>query len=345
MLQYEEEQPLLHGTLQVRVFAARDLPDTDNALFNIARGDWTDPFVEVGLVCSGCVVHLCKTAYLNNTVNPEWEEETFRVPVCHHAEKIRVNVMDREHIGQERVGSVELDVALLLSGEELEDWWELDTQGAVHLSLQLFPLESLSEGKELDDSYFSPRPGCRVTLYQDADTPQLEVFSGVTEPGGEQYTPPRLWLDLFHALDRAERFIYITGWSVFTGISLVRGEEAAELADTNVGELLKRKAAEGVRVCVMTWNEKSNDTGLIAGIMGTHDEATLEFFRDSEVVCTNVPRWKESWLGLEGQFVGTFYTHHQKIVVCDTEAETGGRRLLGFVGGIDITNGRLVRQN
>ena len=49
--------------------------------------------------------------------------------------------------------------------------------------------------------------------------------------------------------------------------------------DTNVGELLKRKASEGVRVLVMTWNEKSNDSGLIAGMMGTHDEDTYKYFK------------------------------------------------------------------
>ena len=57
---------------------------------------------------------------------------------------------------------------------------------------------------------------------------------------------PRLWIDLFKALNSAQRLIYITGWSVFTQISLIRGEEAAEYEDSNVGELLKRKASEGV---------------------------------------------------------------------------------------------------
>ena len=38
----------------------RDLPDTDNAFFNIERGDLTDPFVTVTLDD----VHLLKTAYI-----------------------------------------------------------------------------------------------------------------------------------------------------------------------------------------------------------------------------------------------------------------------------------------
>ena len=122
--------------------------------------------------------------------------------------------------------------------------------------------------------------------------------------------------------------------------SLVRGEAASWCPDTNLGELLKRKAADGVRVLVMTWNEKSNDSGLLEGMMGTHDEETFGYFRGTDVICTNVPRAKKSWLGFGGQFVGTLYTHHQKTVICDTDAGDGMKRLVAFVGGIDLTDGR-----
>ena len=43
-----------------------------------------------------------------------------------------------------------------------------------------------------------------------------------------------------------------------------------------------------VRVLVMTWNEKSNDTGLLTGMMGTHDEETFNYFCGTDVICTNV---------------------------------------------------------
>ena len=42
---------------------------------------------------------------------------------------------------------------------------------------------------------------------------------------------------------------------------------------SNVGELLKLKAEEGVRVLVMPWNEKMS-TDTLPGFMGTHDEET-----------------------------------------------------------------------
>jgi hypothetical protein len=32
-------------------------------------------------------------------------------------------------------------------------------------------------------------------------------------------------MDLFHTIKAAQKFIYITGWSVYTKINLVRGED------------------------------------------------------------------------------------------------------------------------
>ena len=344
-LQYEEETNFLHGTLKIHVIEARDLPDTDSSFFHISRGDWTDPYVQISLDST----ELCKTAYLKNNLDPVWDE-IFSVDVCHHASCLQVKVMDREHVGAELVGTILISTDEIVTGEPVENWYDLvvsdsgKTQGEVHLMFQLFPVSSLTTGKVLGEAYFQSRDGCRVTFYQDADTPEdmMDIFSGVTEPDGADYRPTRLWLDLYRALEAAQKLIYITGWSVFTQISLVRGEEGEMYGDTNVGSLLKRKASEGVRVLVMTWNEKSNDQGLLAGMMGTHDEDTDKYFKGSEVVVANVPRMKKSWLGLGGQFVSTLYTHHQKTVVCDAEIGDGSgrRRLVGFVGGIDITDGR-----
>ena len=201
-------------------------------------GDWTDPYAVVYLDKT----ELCKTAYLKNDLNPVWDE-IFKVDVCHHASSIRVKIMDREHIGAETVGTILISTDDLMSNEPVEGWWDLmvnndgDTQGQVHMMFQLFPVTH--EGKALQDAYFEPREGCRMSIYQDADTPELEIFEGITQPDGSHYVPPRLWLDLFKSLHEAQKLIYICGWSVFTGISLVRGEEASQFGDTNVGELLK----------------------------------------------------------------------------------------------------------
>ena len=138
MLQYEEETNFLHGTLKIHVVGARDLPDTDSTFFNISRGDWTDPYVVIFLDQT----ELCKTAYLENDLDPVWDE-IFSIPVCHHANSIKVKVMDREHIGAETVGTVLISTDDIVDGEPLEGWWDLmvsndgTTQGAVHIMFQL----------------------------------------------------------------------------------------------------------------------------------------------------------------------------------------------------------------
>jgi phospholipase D1/2 len=35
----------------------------------------------------------------------------------------------------------------------------------------------------------------------------------------------RTWKDLYHAIKDAQKFIYITGWSIYTKINLVRGDD------------------------------------------------------------------------------------------------------------------------
>ena len=256
---------------------------------------------------------------------------------------------DREHVGNQVVGTALIATEELVGGEPIEEWYDIITdgfgtaQGRIHIMMQFFPIGALDECNHfLADSYFHPKTDNSVRLYMTADTPQLPQFDGIMEPDGSPYVPNRCWIDIYNAISNAEKFVYITGWSVYTAISLIRGEEATNYPDTNIGEVLKRKAEEGVRVCVMTWNEKSNDGGLLDGMMGTHDEETFNYFAGTDVVCTNVPRAKKSWMGLGGQFVGTMYTHHQKNVICDAgcDDDPDRRRVVAFIGGIDLTDGR-----
>ena len=190
-----------------------------------------------------------------------------------------------------------------------------------------------------------------MTLYQDADTPASSVFKGVIGEDGEaEYVPTRCWSDIYDAIAGAEKLIYITGWSVYYAIHLVRDEDAETGRNKDVGTLLKEKAEEGVRVLVMTWNDRSNDGSMKdlltkGGMMGTHDEETAKYFEGSQVVIANVAREKkESWKNIAGQFSQTCYTHHQKTVIVDADplpdSSSDKRRLVAFVGGLDITDGR-----
>ena len=80
---------------------------------------------------------------------------------------------------------------------------------------------------------------------------------------------------------------------------------------SHVGNLLKSKAEEGVRVMLMVWNEKMSTDFIPGGFMGTHDEATFEFFSGTAVDCALVGRQKTDGV-LADQFVNGCYTHHQK---------------------------------
>lgn len=40
------------------------------------------------------------------------------------------------------------------------------------------------------------------------------------------------------------------------------------------------------------------------------------------------------------QEVGTIYTHHQKTVILDADAGNGKRKIIAFVGGLDLCSGR-----
>ena len=53
---------------------------------------------------------------------------------------------------------------------------------------------------------------------------------------------------------------------------LLKNEEEVETASLSLGELLKKKAEDGVRVLIMIWGETTS-------IMGTHDTETENFFK------------------------------------------------------------------
>jgi len=112
----------------------------------------------------------------------------------------------------------------------------------------------------------------------------------------------------------------------------LRGDEDPE-GLSNVGELLKAKANDGVKVLIMGWQE--------IGVSGTHGLETKQFFEGSNVECIYVHRQKTDGVVFD-YFVASCYTHHQKTVICDApfEEDESLKRVIAFIGGLDITNGR-----
>lgn len=111
-----------------------------------------------------------------------------------------------------------------------------------------------------------------------------------------------------------------------------------------IGELLKRKAEEGVAVRIMLWDDETS-LPIIKnkGVMRTHDEDAMEFFRHTKVICRLCPR-------LHHKFP-TLFAHHQKTITLDTQVISSDlsnhgdidkdiREVMSFVGGLDLCDGR-----
>ena len=156
---------------------AENLPDTDTAFFNIAKKDQTDPFVS----CEIGDEWLFKTFYINNTLNPVWEE-TYSIPVCHEAKTIVINVRDKENIGDAHVATLSIPCDEVKEGKECNGWFNLDNNGnaggRIKMSIQFFPTDEEARlSKDVPDAYFPVRKNNKLTLYQDADTPQVPQVS------------------------------------------------------------------------------------------------------------------------------------------------------------------------
>ncbi|EMS67798.1 Phospholipase D alpha 2 [Triticum urartu] len=165
-------------------------------------------------------------------------------------------------------------------------------------------------------TFFSQRPGCRVTLYQDAHASE-EFEPKIQLDGGGLYKPGHCWEDLYDAISNARHLVYITGWSVFPHITLLRERDGQQ---ETLGELLKRKAGEGVQVLMLVWNDVSSIDGLLAGLMDTRDEQTVNYFGGSRVQCVLCPRnmYVRGHI-LDAKTDTLVYSHHQKAIVVDQE--------------------------
>lgn len=171
----ESKLIFLHGRIHIHIDRAEDLPDTDTVFFNIDGKDITDPYVTGTL----STARIFKTKFVLNELNPVWDE-SFDVWVCHHANSVKIDVKDKEHVGATFIATCSVRCKELLSGNLIEGWFDLQNgdkdQGRLKMSLQYFPKDECeTDGLEVCNSYFPVTENNRVTLYQDADTPQLPV--------------------------------------------------------------------------------------------------------------------------------------------------------------------------
>jgi len=197
------------------------------------------------------------------------------------------------HVNDELVGSLVIKVTEVIEKQNFKPTRVLLNKrgkevGTVAFSINYHPhteLQFQQVKKYQIDSGFPMRTGCRVRLYQDAhvgeDAPPPIINEGV-----EPYCNENTWIDVYGALTEARRFIYITGWSVYRFTRLIRRPFANSnvFPRTTLGELLKVKADEGVKVLLLLWNDKTSlSIGGDGGLMNTHDEDTRSFFNTTNV--------------------------------------------------------------
>ena len=92
-------------------------------------------------------------------------------------------MLDKDFWNGQPIGWCEVSCLGLQDGENVDEWYELtvgkgeDMQRAIRIGMQYFAKGSLdSDSSKILPCYFPARENNRVTLYQDADTPQLPVF-------------------------------------------------------------------------------------------------------------------------------------------------------------------------
>ena len=351
---------LLHGHLLLEVIEAKKLPDMESWLAKLVdKKDVTDPFVDVRLGKA----KLAKTSIIDNDLNPKWNE-SYRIEVCHFADHLVFEVRDKDHAYSEYIGAVDLPTSSLLTGELKQGWYPIcKTNGKPHgraelyIKVQFIARHTLEQTYEVD-CYFPMRRNCSVTLYQDAHAlgleqmPQFKLLAQqMPHLPIEQIAPRSCWNDMYRTIMDAQHIICITGWAVWYHLKLFRGPDR-NIDDRSLGDILTQKAREGVKVYVMVWSEKtSGDFVGTEGVMGTHDMETYNLFKKTEVKCALAPREmsvNEFTDALQNQFSSGAYTHHQKSVICDGPNPHGPnyrRRLIAYVGGLDLTGGRYDTPN
>ncbi|KAL0854199.1 hypothetical protein Bca101_059351 [Brassica carinata] len=328
----------LHGDLELQIIEARYLPNMDLHFERIRRVFNTlnlfdkhcsspksnhrrtckniitsDPYVTVCL--AGATV--ARTRVISNSQNPVWGEY-FKIPLAHPVSQIEFYVKDNDVFGADLIGIATVSAAKIKLGEMINGWFPLigspKPDSAVRLEMRFIPCEKnplythgiTSTG--VANCYFPVRTGGHVTLYQDAhvhdNMPEIELEDGVL------YQHERCWEDICRSILEAHHMVYIIGWSIFHKVKLVRDHSRTlpNGMDLSLGDLLKYKSQEGVRVLLLVWDDRTSHSKFFintTGVMQTHDEETRKFFRRSSVSCVLSPRYASSKLSIFKQQGGT----------------------------------------
>eukprot|EP00667_Euglena_gracilis_P001605 EG_transcript_1604 len=358
----ESDDTWLTGMLIIKVHCATDLSNPAPGAHRVWHRvvpieDLPDTYVRV--VVDGLKKQ--RTSTVKGSRDPKWEERMIVALVGEPPEFKLAVKNDNPLAKNQTLGEVTLDLSQFIHKDHARVWLPLSGPSNAELCISTTYIDTSARCPEVPEQAFPLRPGCRVTLYNDAHSdPHCPLPANPFLPGLS--APTDCWDDVHAALSAATRFIYITGWSVWTEVRLLRPETGQS---ETLGELLKRKAEEGVKVRMMIWDDMTSlNFGLLnqlvnpQGLMGTHDEETACFFGKTGVVCKKVAnealgyRASGQWHNgnvRAGTAAGAMlarnwsYSHHQKTIICDAEGwqgPQGPRRVVAFLGGLDLASGR-----
>lgn len=285
----------LHGDLDLKIIEARQLPNMDlfsarlNQCFTVFQRFpkpfcggkkhkshrtiiTSDPYVTVCL--GGATV--ARTRVISNSQSPVWNEH-FKIPLAHPVSHIEFYVKDNDVFGADLIGIATVPALKIKSGETISDWFPIlslngkppKPDSAVRMEMRFTPCEdnplyrygiaANPDRFEVKNCYFPVRQGGAITLYQDAHKPK-SMLPEIELDNGNVYKQEGCWEDICHAILEAHHMVYIVGWSIFEKVKLVR-EPTRPLpngGDLSLGDLLKYKSEEGVRVLLLVWDDKTS---------------------------------------------------------------------------------------
>lgn len=318
MQELVNQKTLLHGTLEVHIVEARNLPNMDmvsekfRQLFScvtvckaaVATDDkeahhdhhhkhkpkviTSDPYAAVNLAGA----RVARTRVLSNNTDPKWDE-IFSIPVAHYVDHVQITVKDNDMLGAQLIGEVLVPVDKLLNGEPVEGWHDVmasngkiaHRNAAIFFKMQFIPVDKNKiyvggcGDHGVPNTYFPNREGCRVTMYQDAHVmdgqlPEISLEKGV------KFQHRRAWEEICQAILDAHHMVYIAGWCINTKVKLLRDTTRVipEGGEMILGELLKRKSAEGVRVLMLVWDDKTSHNNIVKTVC-----TFSHYFRESDM--------------------------------------------------------------
>lgn len=232
----------------------------------------SDPYASV--ILAGA--RLARTRVITNNQDPVWNEH-FVIPVAHFVSEIVFSVKDNDLMGAQLIGNLDLPAEDVVRGDTVEGWYDVTLNGKVvrpgaqlrlkvaYIPVDLNPLyrNVVSAGPDYHgtpNTYFPLRKGGKIELYHDAHV-EDGTLPNFTLDNGKIFQHRKCWEDICTAILEAHHLVYIAGWSIYTQISLMRdtaGKKIRDGGDLTLGELLKRKSKEGVRVLLLVWDDKTS---------------------------------------------------------------------------------------